>query len=100
MVSWPPWRADRVTCIACGTSLPRADAREYDKHGDRWDRGEKEFEHLCKPCDRELSRCPRDGIEELLCELGDDLDQAEFCARYMAAVSDRRRELEGRGRRE
>lgn len=98
MVSWPPWRADRVTCIACGTSLPRADAREYDKHGDRWDRGEKEFEHLCKPCDRELSRQPRDDLEEIIESIGDDVDRAEFCARYMAAIDDHRREVGGRER--
>ena len=102
MVSWPPWRADRVTCIACGTSLPRADAREYDKHGDRWDRGEKEFEHLCKPCDRELSRYPRGELEEVLRDIGEtgEMSQAEFCARYLAAIDDRGRELEGRGQRE
>ena len=56
----------QVTCIACGETLARADAREYDKHGDRWSREGKTFEYLCKPCDREYCRQSRDGLEETL----------------------------------
>ena len=32
-----------VTCIACGEEVPRSSAREYDKHGDRWTREDKQF---------------------------------------------------------
>ncbi|MFB6141858.1 MAG: hypothetical protein ABEJ30_00775 [Halorientalis sp.] len=59
-----------VTCIACGDELPRADAREYDKHGDRWDRADKDFEYLCKGCHRDLCHQPRDDLEALLVESG------------------------------
>ena len=55
-----------VVCIACGTSVLRGEAREYDKEGDRWNRQGKEFEHLCKPCYRELCHQPRDELESLL----------------------------------
>ncbi len=37
-----------VVCIACGNSLLREAAREYDKEGDRWNRRDREFEYLCK----------------------------------------------------
>ncbi len=48
---WPSKsRTETVTCLACGTERPRDEAREYDKHGDRWDRDGKTFEHLCKSC--------------------------------------------------
>lgn len=55
-----------VVCIACGTSLPRSEAREYDKLGNRWERHGKSFEHLCKECYRELCHQPRDELEALL----------------------------------
>ncbi|WP_435186857.1 DUF7562 family protein [Halobellus sp. EA9] len=64
-----PRRGDdgrRVTCIACGATLDRGDAREYDKHGDRWSREGKAFEYLCKPCHRECCHQNRDGLEEAL----------------------------------
>jgi len=78
---------ETITCIACRDSLPRDEAREYDKHGDRWDREGKEFEHLCKPCFRELSKADRGGLEELLCDLGaGDLDREEFLGRYLDAA--------------
>jgi hypothetical protein len=86
------WRSrdrDRrtVDCIACGTSVPRADAREYDKEGDRWERHGKEFEHLCKACYRELCHQPRDGLEDLLVEVSaPDQSRAEFLAAYVEAV--------------
>gem|GEM_PF-836529 len=57
---------ETVTCIACGEECPRSDAREYDKHGDRWDRQDKSFEYLCKTCFTETCRQPRDGLEATL----------------------------------
>jgi hypothetical protein len=61
-----PGPDDEVVCIACGATVRRAEAREYDKHGDRWDRADKDFEYLCKPCDKERCHRPRDGLEETL----------------------------------
>ena len=88
---WRPRKGrDRrtVTCIACGDSLSREDAREYDKEGDRWDRRDKEFEYLCTDCDDELCHQSRDGLESLLCEIeGDSLAREEFLDRYAAAVA-------------
>ena len=63
-----------VVCIACGTSLPRSDAREYDKLGNRWERHGKSFEHLCKECYRELCHQPRDGLESLLVDVERTID--------------------------
>ncbi len=66
-------RSDRdgttVVCIACGTSLPRSEAREYDKHGNRWERHGKSFEHLCKECYRGLCHQPRGELEALLLDV-------------------------------
>jgi hypothetical protein len=79
-----------VVCIACGTSVLRSEAREYDKEGDRWDRHGKEFEHLCKGCYRELCHQPRDELEALLEEIeGTDLNRTEFLSRYYGAVEER-----------
>lgn len=76
-----------VTCIACGDALPRAEAREYDKHGDRWDRREKTFEYLCKPCYRELTHHSRDGLESLLAAVqADGPDRETFLRRYLDAA--------------
>ena len=73
-----------VTCIACGASVARSEAREYDKYGDRWDRAEKSFEFLCKPCDRERCHSPRDGLEDRLVEAADGAEsQVAFVARYL-----------------
>jgi hypothetical protein len=58
-----------VVCIACGTSLPRSEAREYDKHGNRWERHGKSFEHLCKECYRDLCHQPRGELEALLIDV-------------------------------
>ena len=58
-----------VVCIACGTSLPRSEAREYDKQGNRWERHDKSFEHLCKECYRELCHQPRNELEALLVDV-------------------------------
>lgn len=79
-----------VVCIACGTSILRTEAREYDKEGNRWDRHGKEFEHLCKECYRELCHQPRGGLESLLLDIEQDgLTQREFLARYYGAVARR-----------
>jgi len=88
------WRRDRreqVTCIACGQSVFRSDAREYDKHGDRFDRVDKEFEHLCKPCYRDLCHQPRNELEDLLVDLeaGSGLPREEFLRRYSETVEER-----------
>ena len=77
-----------VTCIACGDSLLREEAREYDKEGDRWNRRDKEFEYLCTDCDDELCHQPRDGLESLVCSIeGDGLSREEFLGRYTDAVA-------------
>jgi len=73
-----------VTCIACGDTVARSDAREYDKHGDRWDRAGKSFEFLCKPCDRERCHRPRDGLEARLVEAAGAGSPERFVARYLA----------------
>ncbi|MFB6091653.1 MAG: hypothetical protein ABEK02_01440 [Haloquadratum sp.] len=100
-----------VVCIACGSSIPRSEAREYDKQGDRWERRGKSFEHLCKECYRDLCHQPREGLEALLVELEEsdrptatdadrdavdrdtdaerDQSQAAFLARYFRAVAER-----------
>jgi len=77
-----------VVCIACGDSVSRKDAREYDKEGDRWNRREKEFEYLCVDCDDEISHQPRDGLESLICSIeSDGLTTEEFLGRYVDAVT-------------
>jgi len=86
---WRSGDADGVTCIACGDSLVREKAREYDKHGDRWERREKAFEYLCKPCDRHLCHQPRDGLESRLVAAGaGETDRASFLDAYAALVED------------
>jgi hypothetical protein len=71
-----------VTCIACGAELPRSAAREYDKEGDRWDREDKSFEYLCKPCDRDRCHQPRRGLEDALVASGaGECERSEFLAR-------------------
>lgn len=79
-----------VVCIACGASLSRERAREYDKEGDRWERRGKEFEHLCKGCYRDLCHQPRDELEDLILDIeADGLSTAEFVGRYLGAVEER-----------
>jgi hypothetical protein len=78
-----------VTCIACGETIDRTDAREYDKYGDRWDRREKAFEHLCKPCYRELCHQPRQGLESLLVEMErGSITEREFVEHYYETVEE------------
>lgn len=93
---WSPRRRERsVTCIACGSAVPRNLAREYDKFGDRWDREGKEFEYLCKPCDNALCRHARGELEALLVEIGaGERDQEEFLSWYLATVEERYGPLE------
>lgn len=72
-----------VTCIACGDTVARDDAREYDKHGDRWERAGKRFEYLCKPCHKECCHQTRDGLEATLVEAGaGETDQKTFLQQY------------------
>jgi hypothetical protein len=79
-----------VICVACGTGITREEAREYDKHGDRWQRRDKEFEYLCKPCYREQCHQPRAGLEALLVESeAGECSREEFLARYAALVRER-----------
>jgi hypothetical protein len=62
----PSTTDEDVVCIACGDTVSRSTAREYDRYGDRWDRDGKRFEYLCKPCDKQRCNHARDGLEELL----------------------------------
>jgi hypothetical protein len=64
-----PFGDTRVVCIACGERVARADAREYDRFGDRFDRRGKCFEYLCEGCDAELCHHPRTGVEQRLCAI-------------------------------
>lgn len=89
---------DAVTCIACGATVPRSRAREYDKLGNRWDREDKSFEYFCKPCDGERDRQPRDGLESLLVSCGaGEHSQETFLQAYLEeslTASDSLRERE------
>ncbi|MFC6939605.1 hypothetical protein ACFQE8_06430 [Salinirubellus sp. GCM10025818] len=78
-----------VTCVACGLDLPRSDAREYDKFGDRYDRRDKEFEYLCKPCYRGLCHQPRRGLEDLLVASGaGEQSRDGFLAEFAALLDE------------
>ncbi|MFC7027395.1 hypothetical protein ACFQJ5_06990 [Halomicroarcula sp. GCM10025324] len=86
-------RRETVTCIACGDTVSRSDAREYDKYGDRWDRTDKEFEYVCKDCFGDLCRQPRKGLERTLDEAGaGEADRETFLARFRELSEDRRLE--------
>lgn len=79
-----------VVCPACGHRVDRDDAREYDRHGDRWDREEKSFEYLCRPCHDALCHQQRDELEALLCEVGaGEVDREQFLRTYASAVERR-----------
>jgi len=79
-----------VTCPACGRTLDREDAREYDKHGDRFDRGDKSFEYLCKPCHDELCLQDRNGLEATLVAIGaGEHANEEFFSRFVAETEGR-----------
>jgi hypothetical protein len=92
--SWVSNAGKRVTCIACGETLDRGSAREYDKYGDRWSREGKEFEYLCKPCYRDCCHQNRDGLEETLVAADAGRTDSEtflrrFCELTTAADPDR-----------
>lgn len=90
MVGGPEREGNPPYCPACGRSVDRAAAREYDKFGDRWDRRDKEFEYLCKPCHQALCHQNRDELEALLLELDAGcVATDEFLDRYVMAVEDR-----------
>jgi hypothetical protein len=93
---WPVRRRKpSVVCLACGRAVDRADAREYDKYGDRWDRDGKEFEFLCKPCYVDVRRDPRPDLERLLVDAGaGETSQATFLTSYLAALETRERRIE------
>ena len=77
-----------MVCIACGESVPRENAREYDKEGDRWSRRDKEFEYLCAGCDDDICHQPRDGLESLVRSIeAEGLTNEEFLDRYTEAVT-------------
>ena len=78
-------------------TVPRSKAREYDKYGDRWNRRDKEFEYLCKPCDRRRCHQPRDDLESLLedAETATGDDRTEFLAEYLALAEERDGSVEG-----
>lgn len=78
-----------VTCPACGQSLPCDQTREYDRFGDRWDREEKTFEYVCKPCHREMCHFPRGGLEDLLCDAGSDHETPQAFVRAFYREQDR-----------
>ena len=85
-----------MACVACGTELRRDDAREYDKHGDRWERNGKSFEYLCKPCFRRECHQPREELEALLVDLdaGDGRSNEAFLEAYVQAVDERDGQIE------
>ena len=64
--AWHRDTDEEVCCIACGDTVARSNAREYDKYGDRWNRDDKSFEYLCKPCYREYCHFGRTGLEDRL----------------------------------
>lgn len=75
--------SESIRCIACGTTVDRTDAREYDRFGDRWDRSEKEFEYLCTGCHDAESHAMRPALESILEEIGSDHESPEeFIAAY------------------
>lgn len=93
---WPSrTQTETVTCLACGDQVTRSMAREYDKYGDRWNRDEKAFEYLCKSCDDDLCRQPREDVEDLLVETrAGETDRESFLSRYLHTVEERYGRLE------
>ncbi len=98
MAMWPGrGRTDTVTCLACGRRVERSEAREYDKYGDRWERANKTFEHLCTECHDECCHYPRDDLEALLVDLESECsDRSAVLTAYLAAVEERSGRLEER----
>lgn len=78
---------DATYCIACGEVLPQSEAREYDRHGNRFNDQDSQSETLCQPCHQEYSHVPRDNLESLLVEAGaGTTDDATFLRRYIELV--------------
>ncbi|MFD1511750.1 DUF7562 family protein [Halomarina rubra] len=98
MWGWRKRGSDRVDCVACGTTVDRPSAREYDKEGDRWSRSGKEFEYVCKACHRDLCHQPRAELEALLVDIARHgrLNQEEFLRRYEEQVVERYGPLESK----
>ena len=87
--AWHRATDEDVCCIACGETVARSDAREYDKYGDRWNRDGKSFEYLCKPCYRECCHQNRDGLEEkLVAADAGRIDQRTFLRRFCERAAD------------
>ncbi|AUG47762.1 hypothetical protein BVU17_09635 [Haloarcula taiwanensis] len=86
------WHRDTdedVCCIACGETVARSDAREYDKYGDRWNRDGKSFEYLCKPCYQEDCHFGRAGLEDRLEAAGaGTVSRDTFLRRYHDLAED------------
>jgi hypothetical protein len=85
-------RGQEVTCIACGETVSRSNAREYDKYGNRWDRRDKQFEYLCKPCDRERCHQSRGGLETLLEDVEAESDGTDSFVATFFDLAERRDE--------
>ena len=87
--SWHTDSDSDVSCIACGSEVPRSDAREYDKHGQRFERDGKAFEYICKPCYTDYCHQPRDGLEATLVQAGaGQVDDRTFLTQYVSLVRD------------
>jgi len=86
---WGRDAGQQVTCIACGETIDRESAREYDKYGDRWTREGKTFEYRCKPCDRESCHQNRDGLEDtLVAANAGRTDRKTFLRRFCELMTD------------
>jgi hypothetical protein len=82
-------REESVTCIACGDAVPRDEAREYDKHGDRWDRDGKRFEYMCKPCQGAICHRDRDDLGATLLAAGAGYaDRTTFLRQFNDLIGD------------
>lgn len=82
--------SESVDCIACGSTVDRTEAREYDRFGDRWERSGKKFEYLCDSCHDAESHAGRSELESTLEEIGSDHDSPEaFIAAYYRVVAER-----------
>ena len=86
---WKGRSDEQVTCIACGDTVTRENAREYDKYGDRWSRDGKDFEYFCKPCHRDSCHQNRNRLEELLvtAEAG-ETDRETFLKQFCELTCD------------
>lgn len=81
--------SEQVTCIACGEAFDEDDTFEYDKYGDQWSRGGKEFEYVCKPCYRDYCHQNREGLEETLVAAGaGQRDRETFLREFCALLAD------------